>query len=183
MKIYTKTGDKGTTGLFGGPRVSKSDRRIVAYGTVDELNAVIGLVRSHLNEQTCRSIDLAFAEIQGMLLTLGADLATPTDARVEVPRIGQGNIDLLESRIDILESDLPELTRFILPGGTRAASFIHLARTICRRAERLVVSLNEKEAVGEFAIPFLNRLSDYLFVAARWTNQAEGVEDQTWSAE
>jgi cob(I)alamin adenosyltransferase len=179
MKIYTKTGDDGTTGLFGGGRVHKSDLRIEAYGTVDELNACIGLVRSTSQGS---SFDLLLEEIQKVLFVMGADLATPLDARTTymIPRIEERDVFWLESEIDKHEETLPPLTKFILPGGSPAASFLHMARTVARRAERLVVALADIEEIGPFNIQFLNRLSDLLFVLARVANQSLGVSDVEW---
>ena len=181
MKIYTRTGDRGLTGLFGGPRVSKTDARIEAYGTVDELNAAIGLARSFLSHDAASSMDTLLEEIQGRLLVLGADLATPTDATVDVPRVLPEFATQLEAQIDELEEDLPALTNFILPGGSQAAAATHVARTVCRRAERLVAALLEQNVVEREPLIFLNRLSDFLFVAARWINWKENVDELTWS--
>lgn len=181
MKIYTGTGDNGTTGLFGGPRVSKADARIEAYGTVDELNAVVGFARALLADDGTAIVDDVLAEIQSRLLILGADLSTPPDAKVDVPRIQACHASDLEEQIDRLEEELPELTQFILPGGSKAAAAVHLARTICRRAERLLVRLEELEGGQTETLVFLNRLSDYLFVASRWINIREGGREETWS--
>ena len=181
MKIYTRTGDDGTTALFGGPRVPKSDIRIEAYGTVDELNATVGLIRSGSDQGSTESVNEMMTEIQRLLLILGADLATPAGAKVTVPRIKSAHSQRLELFIDQLEDDLPELTKFILPGGSRAASFAHVARTVCRRAERHVVRLQETDGPQTETLIFLNRLSDFFFVAARWINKKEGSEELTWS--
>ena len=189
MKIYTKTGDSGTTGLFGGPRVLKSDARIAAYGTVDELNAVIGLARSFMSESvgtgsatgSTVDVDQMLSEIQIELFVLGADLATPTDAKVSVPRMESAHVEKLEKSIDQMEDELSPLTQFILPGGSQAGATLHTARTVCRRAERLVVELQQKESIGPNALVFLNRLSDYLFVASRFINRTAGQEEETWS--
>ena len=189
MKIYTKTGDSGTTGLFGGPRVLKSDARIAAYGTVDELNAMIGLARSFMSGSTGGSnagrepadVDQMLSEIQIELFVLGADLATPTDAKVDVPRVASGHVEKLEKHIDRLEEELPPLTQFILPGGASAAAALHTARTVCRRAERLVVELQQKESIGPEVLVFLNRLSDFLFVASRFINRSASQEEETWT--
>jgi cob(I)alamin adenosyltransferase len=177
MKIYTRTGDNGMTSLFSGGRVSKHHLRVEAYGTVDELNSVIGVARS------CKSFGDAWLErIQHQLFHLGADLATPLDAKSEwVVRMDAATITWLENGIDEMTAALSELKNFILPGGSPAAAQIHVARTICRRAERLVVTLQEDEPIGEYVIPYLNRLSDFLFTLARWENLKAGISDDTWS--
>jgi cob(I)alamin adenosyltransferase len=180
-RIYTKTGDDGTTGLFGGIRVRKDDLRIEAYGTVDELNATIGVVR------TCampESISEQIASISSVLFTLGADLATPLDPppSFEIPRISMEHINELESWIDRFDERLEPLKAFILPGGTPAAAHLHVARTICRRAERCAVGLAAHEDVGSYVVKYLNRLSDYLFTAARAVNAEAGVADVPWRA-
>jgi cob(I)alamin adenosyltransferase len=178
VKIYTKTGDKGETGLFGGKRVPKDDLRIEAYGTVDELNSVIGTVRSFIENKI---LDLVLSEIQNQLFILGADLATPSDVKSPATRrITAKDYSTLEGIIDDFESKLDALNSFILPGGTNAASFLHNARTVCRRAERLAVSLRKKGEASEEAVIFLNRLSDLLFVLARYVNKISGVKDIPW---
>ncbi len=177
MKIYTRTGDDGTTGLFGGPRISKYDLRIEAYGTVDELNATVGLVRTNPLE----GLDPVLEAIQEELFELGADLATPLDAGVRVARVSPERSTELERRIDCLEADLAPLQSFILPGGSTAAAQLHVARTVCRRAERLVVRLAAENGTHPEVITYLNRLSDFLFVAARWANHAAGESDVTWT--
>lgn len=177
MKIYTRTGDNGTTSLFSGGRVPKHHLRVEAYGTVDELNSVIGVAR------TCKPYGDSWLErIQHQLFHLGADLATPLDAKSDwVVRMDAETITWLENGIDELTAALPELKNFILPGGSQAAAQIHVARTICRRAERLAVTLQEGEPIGEHVIPYLNRLSDFLFTLARWENFKAGISDDTWS--
>lgn len=180
MKIYTRTGDKGTTGLFGGARVSKDHLRIEAYGTVDETNSVIGIARGQLPATGHEQIAQMLHRIQSELFVLGADLATPTDAKVQVPRIASGHVATLEAEIDALTSELPPLKHFILPGGAAAASTIHLARTVCRRAERRTVALQLQESLNEEAVIYLNRLSDLLFVMTRWLNQAAGISEEAW---
>lgn len=178
MKIYTKTGDKGETGLFGGKRVPKDDLRIEAYGTVDELNSVIGTARSFSENKI---LDLVLSELQNQLFVLGADLATPSDVKSPATkRITSKDYATLEGIIDDFEGKLDALNLFILPGGTQTASFLHNARAICRRAERLVVSLRRKEEASEEALIFLNRLSDLLFVLARYSNKISGVKDIPW---
>ncbi len=177
MKIYTRTGDDGTTSLFSGGRVPKHHLRVESYGTVDELNSVLGVAR------TCKPHgDDWLVRIQHQLFNLGADLATPLDAKSSwVVRMDADTIIWLENGIDEMTAQLPELKNFILPGGTPAAAHIHVARTICRRAERLVITLQEDEPIGEHVVPYLNRLSDFLFTLARWENLKAGIPDETWS--
>jgi cob(I)alamin adenosyltransferase len=180
-RIYTRTGDKGTTALAAGGRRPKHDLRIEAYGTVDETNACIGMVRLHTSGH---EIDPMLSRIQNDLFDLGADLATvETDKPLpyEPLRITQAQVDRLEQEIDRLNSDLSVLRSFVLPGGTPAAAALHLARTICRRAERHVVELTEKpdEKVSPEAVKYLNRLSDFLFVASRYVND-KGALDVLW---
>lgn len=178
-KIYTKTGDDGTTGLFGGQRVKKYAERIEAYGTVDELNSIIGLaIASHIPQ----SMKAVLTEISSLLFTVGADLATPLEkeTKYHIPRIEHKHTRWLEEIIDNYTYDLPELKAFILPGGTAAAAALHMARTVCRRAERLAVALSEHENIGDAIVPFLNRLSDFLFTAARMANFLEGKNDIPW---
>ncbi len=182
MKIYTKTGDDGTTGLFGGQRVRKNHLRIEAYGTVDELNSLIGVVRSH--GPIPDHVDELLGTIQGQLFVLGADLATPDRKErrnISIPRVISDDVTCLESAIDKLEEDLPPLKHFILPGGTQAGSLLHVARTVARRGERLTVALYAEEPeIGELPIRFLNRLSDLLFVLARTVNHLGGIEEHPW---
>ncbi|HUY36397.1 MAG TPA: cob(I)yrinic acid a,c-diamide adenosyltransferase [Pirellulales bacterium] len=177
MKIYTKTGDGGETGLFGGPRVRKDNPRIEAYGTVDELNAVLGLVRC---EALPAEIDMLVARVQNELFDLGAELATPEPARMGTSTLGAGQIAALEQAIDRYEAGLPTLRQFILPGGARPAAALHLARTVCRRAERRLISLAAIESVSRDLVVYLNRLGDLLFVLARAVNQAAGIPDVPW---
>ena len=178
MKIYTKTGDDGTTGLFGGGRISKDAVRLESYGTVDELNSVLGLVRCHNAD---KEIDSMLHHIQNDLFNLGADLATPMSVRNKsVVRIQSKETRVLENWIDRMEAGLPALTNFILPGGTPAAAYLHLARSVCRRAERLVVKLSREEKISKAVIVYLNRLSDLLFVLARWANHKGGQEEIKW---
>jgi len=175
-KIYTKTGDKGETGLADGNRVSKDDIRVAAYGTVDEANAVIGMARNH----TDGAVDEALVRIQNDLFDLGADLSTPIkNGEENALRIIGKQVDWLEGEIDALNANLDPLKSFILPGGNEAASTIHLARTIVRRAERLAVGLSKKEKANPEAIKYLNRLSDYLFVLSRHLND-NGKKDVLW---
>ncbi|MAS35264.1 MAG: ATP:cob(I)alamin adenosyltransferase [Anaerolineaceae bacterium] len=177
MKIYTRTGDDGTTALFSGGRVSKTHLRVETYGTVDELNAVIGVVRTHQPYS-----DDWLAHIQSQLFHLGSDLATPLDAKSDwIVRIPAEAADWLEQIIDDMTAELPALTSFILPGGTPAAAQLHIARTVCRRAERQVVALAVHEPLNEFAVPYLNRLSDALFTLARWENFKAGHAETVWA--
>lgn len=177
-KIYTRTGDKGDTGLGDGRRVRKYDIRVAATGTVDETNAAIGLARLH----TTGEADTALGRIQNDLFDLGADLCTP-EAAGEEPgaalRIANAQVVRLENEIDALNARLSPLNSFILPGGSPAAAYLHLARTICRRAERLMVELADNETVNPEALMYINRLSDFLFVAGRHVNN-DGATDILW---
>lgn len=179
MKIYTKTGDKGTTALVGGRRVSKGDTKIESYGTVDELNSWIGLVRDQPINESRRDL---LKEIQDRLFTIGADLASePEQVRKKaVPSLEEEDITLLENEMDKMDTSLTPLRAFVLPGGNQSVSFAHLARTVCRRAERLVIRLSEEEEVNPLLVKYLNRLSDYLFVLSRKMTQESGSEEITW---
>jgi cob(I)alamin adenosyltransferase len=179
MKIYTKTGDSGETGLFAGARVRKDDARIEAYGTVDELNAAIGLARS---ERQPPEIEQTLERVQSELFSVGAELATPDPAKHGMALIGEVQIHKLEAAIDHLEAGLPPLKQFILPAGSRGGALLHLARGICRRAERRVVTLaNTPDTVISLAlVTYLNRLGDYLFVAARFANQEAKAVETKW---
>jgi cob(I)alamin adenosyltransferase len=178
MKIYTKTGDRGETGLYGGGRVRKDAPRIEAYGTVDELNAVLGMARA---EPLPAEIDGLLARVQNELFDVGAELAT-LDPAARGPQIGEPQIAGLEQEIDRFEAHLPPLKQFILPGGTRAAAALHLARTVCRRAERRVLTAAaiDEAPISAQIVVYLNRLSDLLFVLARAANQAAGQPDVAW---
>ena len=181
MKIYTRTGDTGTTALFGGDRVGKNHPRIEAYGTVDETNAHLGLARSLLQDQPgAERLIAMLTRLQDDLFVLGADLATPSASRATVPRIDETHIRHLEHAIDAFEADLPPLKHFILPGGTPVAGTLHVARTVCRRAERLTIAASAQEAISAEAAIYLNRLSDLLFVLARWANRQAGIEEAAW---
>jgi cob(I)alamin adenosyltransferase len=172
VKIYTRTGDRGETSLFGGARVPKNDPRIDAYGTIDELNSCLGVVLAIER-------DAQLLAVQRDLFEIGAHLASPGTSRfagVEASRIEE-----LERGIDAMEAELAPLKSFILPGGTPAAAQLHVARTVCRRAERLVVALHDNDPATQSSIAYLNRLSDYLFVAARYANHKRGVEDVPWT--
>ncbi|MCC6550102.1 MAG: cob(I)yrinic acid a,c-diamide adenosyltransferase [Ignavibacteriaceae bacterium] len=180
MKIYTKTGDGGQTGLFGGGRVAKDSLRIEAYGTVDELNSVLGILQTESSDQKTGEI-INF--LQNQLFNVGSDLATPLDyvsTHFTIPRIGNEQIETAEKMIDNLESLLEPLQNFILPGGSKAAAYTHLARTVCRRAERRIVTLSEAEDINHKIIIFVNRVSDLLFVLARYLNKLEAKADTPW---
>lgn len=175
MKIYTRTGDEGLTSLFGGDRVAKNDPRIEGYGTVDELNSFLGVARAAWPDGP---IDGELHRIQMDLFDIGAHLAAPRGSRVD--SVSSERAPQLEGAIDAMESELPPLKNFILPGGSPAAAQLHVCRTVCRRAERLVVALGFEDEPTHRAIVYLNRLSDYLFVAARFANLKHGVEDVVW---
>ncbi len=179
MKIYTKTGDKGQTSLIGGTRVPKSHLRIESYGTIDELNSWIGLIRDQGIDD--HSITLLL-EIQDRLFTIGSSLASdPEKSKMKIPDLTDNDIAILEKEIDRMDDHLPELRSFILPGGNNTISFCHLARCVCRRAERLVVQLEEQSLVDDKVKVYLNRLSDYLFVLARWMAQQKNIAETPWS--
>ena len=185
MKIYTKTGDTGTTALFGGTRVPKHHIRIESYGTVDELNSHIGLVRDQKTEKRTKETLL---QVQDRLFTIGAILATDPEKatlkngkeRLNIPKISAKDILFLEEEIDVMNEALPEMTHFVLPGGHQSVSFCHIARCVCRRAERLATALNEIEAFDEEVLTYLNRLSDYLFVLARKLSYDLQAEEIAW---
>lgn len=178
MKIYTKTGDQGTTGLFGGKRVSKSNIRINSYGTVDELNSWIGLLR---DQEVNRKRANVLVEIQDRLFTVGSILATePNNSKVKIPSLLASDIEYLEKEIDLMESELEPMKSFILPGGHPAVSFCHITRTVCRRAERLTVELNDSEPIDAIVIQYLNRLSDYLFVLSRKMGTELKIVETSW---
>lgn len=179
MKIYTKTGDEGTTGLFAGPRVAKDHARIEAYGTVDELNAVLGLTRA---ESLPSDIDDLLARMQNALFAVGAELATIDPEAHGTQMIGESDINEIESAIDKYDSQLPPLKNFILPAGSRAAATLHLARGVCRRAERRVVTLASlpDEAISNDLVVYLNRIGDLLFVLSRSVTAAAGEQDVPW---
>ena len=181
MKIYTKTGDKGKTSLFGGERVWKDNLRIKAYGTVDEVNAYIGLALTEIRDE---ELTKTLNEIQNQLFVVGGDLAAPEDKgnskNFKIPRVTEEYVTFAEQRIDFYTSKLPELKHFILPGGTKGASFLHVARTICRRAEREIITLSKEAEIGINVIIFLNRLSDLFFVLARYENFINETPDVGW---
>lgn len=180
-RVYTRTGDEGTTVLVGGQRVPKDSLRIEAYGTIDELNSVIGVATAAGLADPMRE---RFHIIQQVLFNAGADLATDEQdkQRLQLPRVTASHVQQLETWIDEWNDDLEPLKSFVLPGGHPAAAHLHVARTVCRRAERIVVALARQEGVGEFVVPYLNRLSDLLFVAARYQNKVTGHGDVLWDS-
>ena len=180
MKIYTKTGDEGLTSLFGGKRVSKSELRIDAYGTVDELNSWMGVLRDQEINQKRKEILIA---IQDRLFVIGSILATEShNTKVKIPSLSESDIALLEKEMDDMDALLQPMRNFVLPGGHKSISWGHVARTVCRRTERLVIALHRHEAVDPLVIKYLNRLSDYLFVLCRMMAQELGVEETPWKA-
>lgn len=180
MKVYTRRGDAGETDLFGGERVGKDVLRVAAYGDVDELNAAVGVALAHTRHEDVRALGHT---LQGQLFELGAYLATPDARRREkasIPMLGSDDVSVLEDHIDAFEKELAPLQRFVLPGGAPAAAGFHLARTVCRRAERGAVALHREEALDPVALGYLNRLSDLLFVLARLENARDGCGDVEW---
>ncbi|MGB9665171.1 MAG: cob(I)yrinic acid a,c-diamide adenosyltransferase [Ignavibacteria bacterium] len=180
MKIYTKTGDDGTTGLFGGKRVLKDDDRVDTYGEIDELNSVIGLA---VNFVLSKDVKTDLKEIQNQLFNIGAFLATPVEDRSKLKflnNISDEDVIQLEKRIDFYDEKLPELKNFILPGGATSAGFLHFARTVCRRCERKIVKFALKEEADKIYIKYFNRLSDFLFIVARYENYFAGVKEVEW---
>jgi cob(I)alamin adenosyltransferase len=185
MKIYTKTGDDGTTGLIGGSRVRKSDPRLDCYGTIDELNAGLGLAVTAADaEPVTRELTEAFRAVQSDLFTIGSHLAVPDESphKANLPPLDEAMVARLEMQIDAAEAELPPLRNFVLPGGTEASARLHLARTVCRRAERLLVDFALDRPVPPVVVTYLNRLSDWLFVQARLCNHRAGVADIPWSS-
>lgn len=182
MKIYTRKGDSGETSLYGGKRVSKNSDRIEAYGTVDELNSILGIA---LTKEPADRTNEILVRLQQELFILGADLATPAGSKTRIDRIQHKDIEQLESIIDELEDYLPSLKHFILPGGSECGATLHLARTVCRRAERAAVACAESEnnQVSTESIIYLNRFSDLLFVLARYENHQSGAEETPWKGE
>ncbi len=177
MKIYTRAGDQGTTALFGGGKVAKCEIRICAYGTLDELNAVLGVARA---ADLPSQIDGALFQLQNQLFDLGAELASPKSKERATEFIQEEDVNSLEKLIDSFEEGLPALTSFILPGGCPTAATLHLARCVCRRAEREIVALSHEATVREMVLKYVNRTSDLLFVLARSANAAAGVDDVPW---
>ena len=178
-KIYTRTGDDGTTGLFGGPRVRKNDARVAAYGDVDELNSFLGAA---LANDVPEKLGPLLTRVQHELFDLGAELASPDPERMKTKTLGDLQVERLEREIDELSDAVEPLREFILPGGTPCAALLHVARTVCRRAERSVLTLAEAQPDADLRLPivYLNRLSDWLFVAARFANFAAGAADVAW---
>ncbi len=181
FRLYTKTGDDGTTGLFGGPRVSKDDARVQAYGAADETNATLGLASAACGDTDARLAEI-LGDLQSRLFDLGADLATPpgTGHESKIRRLTAEGVSQSESWIDEIDGDNTELKQFILPGGCDLAARLHLARNAARRCERAMVTLNRAETVNEHAMQWINRLSDLLFAMARAANRLHGVEDTPW---
>jgi cob(I)alamin adenosyltransferase len=182
LKIYTKTGDKGATSLIGGTKVSKSHIRIESYGTVDELNSWIGVVSDHIADSATRS---ALKEIQDRLFTIGSSLACDPEKepKLKIPDLHDSDVTFLEREIDRMNDGLPPMRAFILPGGSPAVSFAHVARCVCRRAERLCVAMQgDGLDVEPLVLQYLNRLSDYLFIVARWITKLQGGADVEWKA-
>jgi cob(I)alamin adenosyltransferase len=180
MKIYTKTGDAGKTSLIGGTKVLKSNPRIEAYGTVDELNSYIGLVSDYCNDGAAKII---LKEIQDRLFTIGSELACDPDkdTKLSIPDLHESDVELLEKEMDQMDDELPRMKNFILPGGLPAVSFMHIARCVCRRAERRCVDLLENNsAVNPLIIKYINRLSDYLFMLARYTAMKNNAPETIW---
>ena len=182
-RVYTKAGDTGQTALVGAAGVSKASSRIESYGTVDELNATIGMARAELADSPAQAeLDPILARVQGQLFDLGGELATPEPKRLEGrPLVDDDEVRALEVDLDRFNDELPELTSFILPGGSRSAATLHLARTVCRRAERRVVALASEEALRPQVVVYLNRLSDALFVFARYASVADGATEHLWT--
>lgn len=178
MKIYTKKGDTGTTGLIGGTRVLKSSMRIEAYGTIDELNSYIGLVRDqNISEIYVKQL----LEIQDRLFTIGSSLASdPKKSNMKIPDLHAADVELLEKWMDEMDEQLPEMKSFVLPGGHTTISFCHVARCVCRRAERIIIDLHQHDFVDDLVIIYTNRLSDYLFVLSRKITQDLGATEQPW---
>ncbi len=178
MKIYTKKGDEGKTGLIGGTRVSKHALRIDSYGTVDELNSFIGVVRDYDINETYKK---QLIEIQDRLFTIGSSLASdPDKSKMKIPDLLESDVEVLEKWMDEMDAELPEMRFFVLPGGNHAVSFCHVARCVCRRAERLIVELDENDFVAPLVLSYMNRLSDYLFVLSRKIALDLKTEEQPW---
>ncbi|MCE2789923.1 MAG: cob(I)yrinic acid a,c-diamide adenosyltransferase [Saprospiraceae bacterium] len=178
MKIYTKTGDQGTTSLLGGKRVSKDDLRIEAYGTIDELNAHIGLLNAQMEEATQHYF---LTEVQRRLFSIGSALACDPDRPLVRPDLGADDIQLLENAMDTMDQLLEPLRNFILPGGDALVAQAHICRTVCRRAERRIITLDREKPVGEWIIQYLNRLSDYFFILSRYMAQSRKIEEIIWT--
>lgn len=178
MKVYTKTGDAGNTSLYGGKRVRKDNIRIDAYGTVDELNAIIGMIKAEKIEKKTSDI---LNNVQQVLFIIGAELSTPENVKKNINNnLEESEVKFLENSIDAIEAILNPLRNFILPGGTKSSALLHFARTVCRRAERVIISLDEKEKINPHIIIYLNRFSDLLFVIARFENHAASEPEIEW---
>jgi cob(I)alamin adenosyltransferase len=175
MKIYTKTGDEGTTSLFGGKRIGKDDLRIDSYGTVDELNSHIGLLMAYLDEET-----VLLGSIQSRLFTVGSNLASDPDRDMITPDLSEDDILTLENAMDNMDHHLEPLQNFIMPGGSRAIAQAHVCRTVCRRAERIIIALSRISTVEPIIIKYINRLSDYFFILSRYIAHLEGIKDVPW---
>lgn len=186
MKIYTRQGDEGQTSLYGGQKVAKNNRRVCAYGALDELNAAIGCAVSQLDESTTTTrltaLKTHFQLIQNELFNLGAELATPDPTSLKIDLVSDSDVARLEAEIDVMEQDLPPLKTFILPSGAQPASSTHFARAVCRRAEREIIGFHLETPVRGEVIRYMNRVGDYLFVAARWINHHEKRGETKWSA-
>jgi cob(I)alamin adenosyltransferase len=184
-RVYTRSGDKGTTALVGGKRVAKDSPRVVSYGTIDELSSIIGLARA-FNEEAAPGaarewLEDVLCRLQNELFDLGSELATPADAHYEgMFRVGPGDVKALEELMDECQKDLEPLKSFVLPGGGRVSAALHMARTVCRRAERDVLQLGREEDVGPYPLAYVNRLSDLLFVLARWIAKRQGEKESLW---
>lgn len=185
-KVYTRTGDSGETGLVGGKRVPKDSQRIEAYGTIDELNSIVGLARAFNEERldqndAHRFVDLTLRQIQDELFDLGSELATPPDSYQEgMFRVGAREVKKLEQLIDECQRDLQPLKSFVLPGGGKIAAYLHQCRTVCRRAEREILRLSRVEDIGEWPLKYVNRLSDLFFVLSRWISKQTGEPEYLW---
>ena len=178
MKVYTKNGDTGTTQLIGGTRVSKSSLRLESYGTIDELNSFIGLIR---DQEIDEKYTLQLIEIQDRLFTIGSSLASdPNKSKMKIPDLLESDIQFLEQSMDDMDKELPEMKFFVLPGGHQTVSYCHIARCVCRRAERVIISLHEHEFVSEIVFKYINRLSDYLFVISRKLSKDLNIIEQPW---
>jgi len=185
-RVYTRTGDKGETGLVGGKRVPKDSPRIEAYGTIDELNSIVGLARAFNEEritegETHRFLDEVLRKIQDQLFDLGSELATPSDFAYEgMYRVGEGEVKGVEDLIDECQRELGPLKSFVLPGGGRIGAYLHQCRTVCRRAEREILRLSRGEKIGEWPLKYINRLSDLFFVLSRWVGKRQGEKEYLW---
>ena len=182
MKIYTKTGDAGKTSLIGGTKVLKNDPRIEAYGTIDELNSFMGVVYDHCTDENSRNI---VKEIQDRLFTIGSELACDPEKNIkmQIPDLHESDVELLEKEMDTMDAELPVMKNFILPGGMPAVSFMHVARSVCRRAERKCIDLQQHDGkVDPLIIKYINRLSDYLFMLARYTGMKNNAPEIVWKA-